>query len=205
MPPINVYTRREDFTSTPPRPKSFSLNQTASVLPLYDLFEYDMSGIPVYAFAYQINDPNANFALASMCIPAYFDQARTSGSVKQETQGIFLINMGEVAYIKPFFEDIKILGPFGCPKRVLTSNTGASGQPIEEYFTFNKMRFYPFIMTDFTVGYYVCDAGVVVGNAQPRNAWPPYSAIEHGVSLDHPLAYDPTLGLYMTRAAHIEP
>lgn len=209
MSTINLYTRREDFTRheglQPVKPKP-KISRGKPAIPAFDIYLYKLRGLSVYGFKYQIEDPNANFVLASMTIPAYFEEARVVNRKKVDTHGLFLIDMGENPDdLKEFFEDVKIFGSYGCPKRVITSADDKYKNASQEYFTFNRMRFYPFILPDFTVGYYACDDCGMGKNPQPRNAWPRYRRVEYGVALDAPVTFDPTLGIYLTRAAHIEP
>ena len=135
--------------------------------------------------------------ISNMIIPAFFDQApRLANGDKTEIHGLFLINLGESAdKAKSFVED-KEIGPYGCPKRLLTLGGDKA------YFTFNNQRFYPFIMTDFTIGYFVCDGKNASGHRPPL-AWPDYSENEIGIALDAPLTFDATLGLLITRQARV--
>jgi len=207
MSTINLFTRKNHFSSSrsaaTTRP---TLTGGKAVIPAVDLYEYDILGMPVYAFAYQLKIENANFVLTPMTIPAYFGESQVSEGEKVDTQGLFLINMGSnTTYLKDFILDKRIFGPYGCPKRVLTSELSSDNKPIQVFFTFNKMRFYPFILPDFTIGYYVCDGQKGPNDSEPRGAWRRYDEAEDGVALDAPVVYDPTLGLYITRASHIEP
>ncbi|MEQ8530348.1 MAG: hypothetical protein RIB86_00720 [Imperialibacter sp.] len=205
MSTIKLYAKKDDFTSLPPKSTAISITETAAVIPAYDIHEYNLAGLSIYGFSYQVNCVDSNLALASMTIPAYFEEARVVNGKRVDMHGLFLVNMGDSAgYLKEFFEDKRIFGPFGCPKRVLAKAGNGTGVS-KEYFTFNNMRFYPFILPDFTVGYYVCDGAVPPRGGEPRGAWRPYSPDEDGVALDAPVTYDPTLGLYITRASHIEP
>jgi hypothetical protein len=206
MPTINLYTRKDHFSSRATASAAPPVTGGTPVIPIVDLYEYDLMGMPVYAFAYQLEIPGSSFVLTPMSIPAYFEEAQVVDGERVDTQGLFLISMGnDPTYTKDFILDRKIFGPYGCPKRVLTSTTNSAKGRIEVFFTFNKMRFYPFILPDFSVGYYVCDGQKGPNNSEPRGAWRPYSPDEDGVALDAPVTYDPTLGLYITRAAHIEP
>lgn len=103
-----------------------------------------------------------------------------------------------------FFTDLKSIGKWGCPQRVLLgvdkkSKLG-SGKKMKSFsndcFIFNNMRFYPFITKEFLIGYFICDL-----NSKDR--WKVYSRREKGIALDDPLMYDPTLGLLVTRGAHV--
>jgi hypothetical protein len=206
MPPINLYTRKDHVTRRAPASATPPITAIKSVISEIDLYEYDMNGMPVYGFAYQIDNPKANFALTPMTIPGYFKEAPKVKGEGVDTHGLFLINLGEdLELVIKFLEDALVFGPYGCPKRILTSTTNDAGQDIQVFCNFNKMRFYPFILPDFSVGYYVCDGQKGPNNSEPRGAWRDYDPKEDGVALDAPVTYDPTLGLYITRASHIEP
>ena len=201
MSTINLFTKQTDLKnlkSINPRYRSTEILIGDAILPEFDLHECDLGGIPVYGFAYQINDPNAHLVMASMTIPYYFDDMSGDGIKRDTIQGVFLISFGEnIQNVSAFVNDAKVFGPYGCPKRVLTTKR------FKSFFSFNGMRFYPFVMPNFTTGYYICDAGD--GSTIPRQAWPEYDEKEDGVALDAPVVFDPTLGLYSTRSSHIEP
>ena len=171
--------------------KSLTANERATVMTDYGLKSYSIGELDFYAFADHLKE-TSSIVISSMTIPAFFDQCQ------QEIHGLFLFSLGETYTQAKSFIDDKGIGAWGCPKRLLLQ-PGDKG-----YYTFNNMRFYPFLMTDFTVGYYVCDNGNTPGYGGPRYAWRDYVPEELGVALDYPLTYDPTLGLYITRGAHIE-
>jgi hypothetical protein len=206
MSTINLYTKKDRVTNRLPASAKPPISGGSAVIPEIDLYEYDLNGMPVYGFAYQINNPKANFALTPMTIPGYFREAPKVNGEGVDTHGLFLINLGEdLEQVIKFLQDKLIFGAYGCPKRILTSASNDAGEDIQVFCNFNKMRFYPFILPDFSVGYYVCDGQNRPDGSEPKGAWRPYDPKEHGVALDAPVTYDPTLGLYITRASHIEP
>jgi hypothetical protein len=181
------YSRDKILTSTP----SIRVDATvgSSRLPYFKLKEYNVSGLTAFAFENGlVFDGNHVTVLTNMLIPGYF--ANSGGT---DIHGLCLAQLGLPPDAKAFVEDILSLGRFGCPKRLVMSDPAT-----KDHFKFNRMRFYPFIMTDYNIGYYVCDEG------NPQHHWPDYNPAEKGVALDYPVAYEPTLGILMTRAAHIE-
>ncbi|CAD5253813.1 MULTISPECIES: hypothetical protein [unclassified Imperialibacter] len=195
MSTINVYLKRNDLIDRRP-PVSLNITPSVDLIPRYGLKEYNLGNMSVLSFEDHILE-GRHMVFTNMIIPAFFDQSpMAANGSKTEVHGLFLINLdnsGDKA--KAFVED-KEIGPFGCPKRLLTQEDDKA------YFTFNNQRFYPFIMTDFTVGYYVCDGKAATGS-QPPLAWPDYSEYEIGIALDSPLTYDATLGLFITRQARV--
>jgi len=190
---FKLYLGREQLSSG--LSKEITPVKKSDLLTDYDLASYTLGDLDVFGFSDHITSA-AHLVLVNMTIPAFFDQSVVYGA-KKEIHGLFMISLGDsYPLTKDFVEDNAIIGQFGCPKRVLLQ----SGK--KSYFTWNKMRFYPFVMTDFSAGYYVCDDA---GSSSAGYLWPDYnSETEKGVALDYPVTYDPTLGLYITRAAHIE-
>jgi hypothetical protein len=184
---FKIYYQRV-FT-TPPSNINLTL-VSQSQAPSLPITVYENGNIPIFGFSL-VEDPEEIHVLAMMLMPAYFEE--TEG---EEIHGLFLFPIGKRGKAEEFLKDFGT-GAFGCPKPIRMPGT-------EGYFSFNRQRFYPFLMTDFTVGYYVRDE-VPQGGEAPE--WPKPSdegdLVEIGVSIDHPITFDPTLGLYMTRGAHI--
>lgn len=183
-----MFLNRYDLTHRRP-PIQIDVVPDTDLVEEFGLRRYTFNGLSAFCFDDHL-DTSSCMVFTNILIPGYFDQ------VPHEIQGLFLVNLGNSIHkVNSFIED-KEIGSHGCPKRLLT-------QPAEKgYFTFNKMRFYPFIMTDFSIGYYVCD-GKSAPNHQPPLAWPDYSEDEIGIALDYPLTYDATLGIYLTRNARV--
>lgn len=192
---INVYFSKTDI-ELGVKPTVITINEVGDVIKDYGLKAYTYKELRLYAFADDLADPRSELVITTMIVPKYFDQNGTS-----DIHGLFILSAGlkdpaNPAISAKAFVDDKTVGQFGCPKRILK-------QPDEKsYFTFNHMRFYPFINTDFTTGYYICD-DAPQGKIS-RHAWPNYDITEDGVALQYPVQFDATLGLYMTRAAIIE-
>ncbi|MEI9918403.1 MAG: hypothetical protein WDO14_06320 [Bacteroidota bacterium] len=190
MPNVNVYFSKTDI-ALGNAPTQIVLTEVQTILREYDLKSYTNGQYKFYAFTDDLSADD-ECVITPFLIPKYFDQNTTGTDI----HGMFIVSIG-LASRNPaaHFVADKTVGQFGCPKRVLKKQSDKS------FFTFNNMRFYPFVNTDFTIGYYICDNSTPI---EPRHAWPLYVAIEDGVSLDYPMQYDATLGLYLTRAAHIE-
>jgi hypothetical protein len=192
---INVYLSKTDI-ELGVNPTPITITETGDVLKEYGLKTYTFNGLKLYAFADDLANPKSELVLTTMSIPKYFDQ-----NGQKDIHGLFILSVGLKDANVPrlsakAFVDDKTIGQFGCPKRILK-------QPDQKsYFTFNHMRFYPFINTDFSTGYYVCDDGPV--GKQPRLAWPNYDLTEEGVAIEYPVQFDATLNLYMTRSSRIE-
>jgi hypothetical protein len=141
----------------------------------------------VFGFKDLLDDPESNdeFVVVSMLVPSYFEY-KTGKPFGAELSGLFIIKvMGQFNGIYDY-ED-KQYGQYGCPQRL---SIGPS-----EAFTFNDMEFFPFMMRDLSVGYYVCDSGSSAYSWKGKKLY--------NVALDAPLAYDATLGIYVTRGAHL--
>lgn len=182
---IPIYFRRPkqlEGTST------IYVEEVADVLPSYKLKSYSSGPFQLLGFDTDgLKDPSEVKVLATMLIPKYFDQVVALGPGNaHEIHGHVLISIGVEAQAKSFLED-RAHGSHGCPKLVEMGG-------MLRYFTFNTMRFYPFIMTDFTVGYYVRD------RFTPSN--PEEDPMKQDIAIDYPIQYDATLGLYVTRGAH---
>jgi hypothetical protein len=108
--------------------------------------------------------------------------------------------------------ECKKRGEFGCPlllqlppnPRVTNTSRVPKPKEVLGYFTFNGMRFYPFIMIDFTVCYYVCDAlGPFDWNYHKNGKLKKAHEILPAIALKSPVSYEPTLGIWMTRSAEL--
>jgi hypothetical protein len=176
---ITIYFRRpkpaESATTIP-------VMETGVVLQDYGLKSYSSGPFQLLGFDTPgLRDPSEFKVLATMLIPKYFEQVHYS----HEIHGHVLISIGRDDQARLFFADLAH-GSHGCPKLVPMEGT--------QFFTFNRMRFYPFIMTDFTVGYYVKDS--------PPQGRPDDNLLSGKLAIDYPIQYDSTLGLYVTRGAH---
>jgi hypothetical protein len=196
MQTVSIYFSKTDIEDEKD-PTPININETGDVLKDYNLKSYTCREFRFFGFADDLANPKSELVLATMLIPKYFDQ----NALNKDIHGLFVLSVG-IKDPKPAnqglsakaFVDDKTVGQFGCPRRILKQADEKS------YFTFNNMRFYPFVNTDFTVGYYICDHSA---GKRPRLAWPNYEPIEDGVALEYPVQFDATLGLYMTRASHI--
>lgn len=163
------------------------------VLPEYSLRKYKYNDLILYGFEDQLKSDEF-FVIAPMLIPNFFNEVpEDSLRRKTDIHGLFLISVGANDELAQNFGDDHGRGREGCPYRVLHGGS-------KDYFTFNKMMFYPFLMNDFTIGYYVCDDKC---GSKSDNAWPPYSIHEVGIAVESPITYEATLGLYTTRSASI--
>ena len=185
---LNIYYSRADIENRIPSAQINAL-KTSEKLPYFKLNEYSGSGLKMFGFENGlVGDSEHVTVLTNMLIPRYFEN-----TIGQDVHGLFLAQIGLPQMAHDFVDDLLSLGRFGCPKRIVIDTNSS-----KDHFKFNRMRFYPFIMPDFTVGFYICDEGT------PELHWPPYTPTERGVALDYPVTYEPTLGLYMTRSSHIE-
>lgn len=147
-----------------------------------------------------------------MVLPNYFEQiekvnegASDEASRKRDVRALFLLRTGisqaSPETISGFFGDILHHGNNNCPQLVRVTDE-VEDDKVEKkkysrgYFTFNKMRFYPFLMREFTVGYFVCD------DHAKKYHWPAYDPRTYlGIGVDQPIVYESTLGLFVTRDA----
>ncbi|HMJ70796.1 MAG TPA: hypothetical protein VK508_17965 [Cyclobacteriaceae bacterium] len=176
---------------------------------------------------------NNLYCLAHMYVPPYFEEVGAQKKVTASNRfGIELDNVSqEEGFLGLFVLKLfgnkpnnsqpgcKKRGEFGCPTLLelpsdfsLIQTTGKKtnykkAKGILGSFTFNQMSFYPFLMIDYTVCYFACDAGGSFDwNYRPdgtlkqrRNEFFP------NVAIDAPVTYDATLGIYVTRSAHLVP
>ena len=142
-------------------------------------------------------EKNVTLVAVPMILPAFFEEIGMKGN-KKDVRKLFLLRTsateGDHKSRIDFFND-KGLGPHGCPAAILVRTEANKDSESRNYFSFNNMRFYPFLMRELTVGYYVCDEGATSCH------WPKYQKGDKGVALDYPVAYDATLGLFTTRGA----
>lgn len=157
-------------------------------------------GICVHAFDAQLK-PNCYVWMVDMNLPSFFNEISGAG-IDSGIQGLFLVGLSD-NYRTPDLYNDKQHGDNGCPEGIdvgdLSGNTIKKSSPgyTKNRFTFNHMSFHPLIMIDSTIVYYVCDQG-------GPNDWPDNAYIGQ-VAVDQPIVYDATLGLYITRAAHLIP
>lgn len=177
--------------------------------------------------------PENLYCLAHMYIPPFFDELETQREVPPANRGnIALDNVLEEngflgLFILKLFRNYpkfsqpacRKRGQFGCPELLhlptefslvqtaaRKSNKNKQKGGVLGHFTFNGMNFYPFLMIDYTVCYYVCDAGGTYDwNRRPDGTFKTPSEIFPNVAIDAPISYDATLGIYLTRAAHLAP
>lgn len=190
--PITCKTHfNRSSVSTPGGGKDITFQEGPAVMNAYGLKKYIFNDFEFLAFESHFT-PDAQIIVVPMTIPAFFYEIPTSpGGDKKEIHGLFLVSIGNSPSEANAFIMDKGVGKYGCPRRLLVA-------PGKESFSFNRMLFYPFVMTDFSVGYYICDV-----TASEPTKWPAYSAAEKGVSINFPVTYDATLGLYVTRDAHV--
>lgn len=169
-----------------------------------NICECSFAGIKFCHFKNTIKE-GVTLMAVPMILPAFFKEIG-QGKNKQDVRRLFLLRTGVTEKDcapnkrKDFFKDILVNGPMGCPIPILmkpdhyTDRNGKKCSP--NFFTFNNNRFYPFLMREFTVGYYVCDENAT------KDHWPEFDPKDPGIALDYPLIYDATLGLFVTRGAH---
>lgn len=164
--------------------------------------ECSCAGIKFCHFKNTLKD-GVTLMAVPMILPDFFEEIKKEK--KGDVRRLFLLRTGvtekECAPNKriKFFKDTLENGPMGCPIPILMKPGPPRRNPKEyslNYFTFNNNRFYPFLMREFTVGYYVCDE-----NAK-KYYWPKFHPDDPGIALDYQVIYDPTLGLFVTRGAH---
>ncbi len=145
-------------------------------------------------------EEGATLIAVPMILPGFFKE------VGQDVRKLFLLRTGitekecRVNKRYEFYIDMLSKGAQGCPIPILLrpgeSESAKKGKKYSRnYFTFNGMRFYPFLMREHTVGYYVCDEGAT------KYHWPKFHPKDPGIALDYPVVYDATLGLFLTRGA----
>jgi hypothetical protein len=175
---------------------------------------------------------NEVYFLAHMYVPWYFDQMKQNRAplaVKDELANVVpppedensalgLFMLKQYSYGENSFNTdhpvCRKRGEFGCPltlhipkdAKLQQSRRRGDDDEVLGYFTFNGMRFYPFLMIDYTVCYFICDAGSPYDwNRHPdgrvKKPWEIYPL----VALDAPVSYDATLGIWATRSAHLMP
>ncbi len=176
--------------------------ETGPELPINDpgmICECSYEGIKFCHFENTLKD-DVTLMAVPMILPGFFH------GIGPDIRRLFLLRTGVTESgrkknkITDFFLDKLAAGPHGCPTPILMNQSHYTDRNGKKYsynfFTFNHMRFYPFLMREFVVGYYVCDE-----NAKHLH-WPKFNPGHVGIALDYPLAYDPTLGLFVTRGAH---
>jgi len=182
---IKIYFRRPKLTELP---ETISVTEAGNVLSDYALKNYTSGTFELRAFDTNVfrNDLQIKVQ-ATMLIPRYFEEVQNN-ELPGEIHGQFLIPIGTQEIARLFLLDLAH-GSHGCPTLVVMGGS-------KKFFSFNNMRFYPFIMTDFTVGYYVRDTPPA-GNPE----WPDDYPSQKNIAIDYPIYYDATLGLYITRGA----
>ena len=152
-------------------------------------FEFDqLPGIQLYAFKDTVKE-GEEYLLANMHLPNFLagmDPLLTG------INGLFLISLGGGSG-NVMDNSCKARGRQGCPTRILMG-------PIKSFY-FNGMHFYPMMMRDFSVAYYICDAD------SKEYDWQLKYGTEFdklfAVAVDFPIVNDATLGIYQTRAAEL--
>jgi hypothetical protein len=153
-----------------------------------------------YAFKGSIEEANkkdsGHLHMAHMHIPSYLSLMDKNQTGICE---LFLLRVG--GDLLGFTHD-KAKGQFGCPQRVLMNSTD---QSLSTYgfhcFEFAGMHFYPFITREYVVCYYICDAGSKEYDWQEQRDFEKLFS----VAVNHPITYDATLGLFVTRSAQLVP
>src|SRR5436190_6179125 len=131
------------------------------------------SGIRFSFFKGTIQE-GASLVAAPLILPNYF-RDNDSTSVKGFRK-LFLLRTSATEGVsqkeidvkrKAFFDDEMMgTGPHGCPIRILRNlgqsekgvdKTGKTIRCSKDYYKFNGMRFYPFLLREYTVAFYVCD------------------------------------------------
>lgn len=131
-----------------------------------------------------------NFVLAHMQIPSFFDRAN---SALTPITGLFLIDLG-LGLENIVGNNDKGRGRQGCPTRVVL---GAN----LSFFYFNGMNFYPIMMRDFSIAYYVCDSDSKEYDWTKKHG-PDFHKM-FAVAVQSAITYDATLGIYVTRNADL--
>lgn len=145
--------------------------------------------LEVYAFKDTIVD-KGTYVLANIHVPNFFKETDPS---QTGITGLFLVSLGD-GLDNIFDNSCKAVGRYGCPTRVVMATAKPS-------FSFAGMNFYPIMMRDMSVAFYVCDED------SKKYDW----KLKHGtdfeklfaVALDQPVSFDPTLGIYLTRGADL--
>lgn len=166
-----------------------SIQERGGAASLLDIVKFvQLPQLECYALAGTVAS-GKNFVLAHMQIPSFFTVANPALT---PVTGLFLIDLG-LGLENIVGNDDKGRGREGCPTRVLMG--------VRNCFAFNGMNFYPVMMRDFSIVYYVCDS------ASKEYDWVEKHASDFqkrfAVAVQHTITYDATLGIYVTRNADL--
>ncbi len=150
----------------------------------------EMADLELYAFKDSIIKEN-EYLLANVHLPNFFSEMDASLT---GITGLFLVSLGD-GIDNILDNSCKAIGRQGCPTRIVMGSMKA--------FRFNGMNFYPVMMRDFSIAFYVCDAD------SKQYDW----QLKHGtnfdklfaVAVEFPIVFDATLGIYLTRGADLVP
>jgi hypothetical protein len=155
--------------------------------------------VELYGFTGAMQE-NETYYMAQMPIKPYFKEVQPGLT---DFNALFLIYLGPYKTVKHDRID-KARGQFGCPLRIVmdTQTTKEKRTPFTS-FEFNGMNFYPFLLREFTVCYYVCDKHSREYDWKRKYGDEFYNM--YSVGVNHPIQYDATLGLFVTRSAELKP
>lgn len=138
-----------------------------------------------------------DFYLTSMCIPRLFDGFNSAE--KYAYQGLFLLRP-EINSLD-VFPSSSDHGPRNCPIKV-----GVTTPSNNDYFEFNRNRFYPMILPSLQTFYYATETfkpfnkkDSANGNAEVSF----YDAEKHLLAGYGPIEYDSILGIFTTREIQV--
>jgi hypothetical protein len=146
---------------------------------------------------WETNQPRpSKYIMAAMYLPGYLN-------LNEEVRGVFLLRtQSNVDWKLSDFTDDKSIGRHGCATRIYTGTqmvTTATGTELRHVgFEFNRMRFYPFLLRNLTVAFFVTDK-----NSDDDKIW--YrDANRDGVAIQAQIQYNTTLDIFETRYAELK-
>lgn len=199
---VNLHYRRPQrdvlASSSPSTPINLDITQTqqgiprrrapTQIIPISTFKITQLNGLEFYGFDGTIEE-GGDYIIANMHIPNFLKQ---SDSDSTGLNGAFLISLGD-GFPNILDSNCKAVGRQGCPSRILMGATKS--------FYFNGMNFYPFMMRDFSIGYYVCDADSLEYDWQKKHDTNFDKMFM--VALNQQVTFDATLGIYQTRDADL--
>lgn len=153
-----------------------------------------------------------HFVFTTMHVPHYF---RGMDPTRSGLNGIFMVPLagGLVSMMEKIAADVlapdevNAVGRQGCATRILMNAVPSQGSEMEKdkqrklnAFEFNGMRFFPFMLREFTVCYYVADKD---GRLDWFVRYKKDFDERFYVSVEERIVYDTTLGIFTTRGADL--
>jgi hypothetical protein len=149
-----------------------------------------MAALELYAFKGSIAE-GSDYLLANIHLPNFLREmdANLTGIA-----GLFLVSLGD-GIDNILDNTCKAIGKHGCPTRIVMGPLKA--------FSFNGMNFYPIMMRDFSIAFYICDADSKEYDWQKKHGTN-FDKL-FAVAVEYPIVFDATLGIYQTRGADLVP